>query len=287
MSGSHELVEIRTPFDSWGALRARVQGEAHKSEPKRSFGNSPPIYSHDQTALARDLKMGFCPQVPSFNIRGVLVLLLLASSSLFAQKDPSALINPIEKAREQYRRGKFDQALMTLDRLEKATAPTADSRDVRGCIFLEQGKTDDATKEFDAAHALKYEAFAPRIHSADALLRQKKFGDARSEYEKLIELKAPVWPEYARFGVLLCYLAEHDDDRGRRMVEAIPFPSGSPAYYYAQAAWAFAHGKDSEARKWIDSARKVFPADKTGWFERGLFQLGWIKKPALSVDTFS
>ena len=47
MFGSYELVEIRTPFDWWGALRARVQSEAHKPEPKRSFGNSPPIRHPD------------------------------------------------------------------------------------------------------------------------------------------------------------------------------------------------------------------------------------------------
>ena len=32
------ITEIRTPFDGWGALRARVKSEAQKLEPKRSFG---------------------------------------------------------------------------------------------------------------------------------------------------------------------------------------------------------------------------------------------------------
>ena len=31
-------MEIRTPFDRWGASRARVKSEAHLPEPKRSFG---------------------------------------------------------------------------------------------------------------------------------------------------------------------------------------------------------------------------------------------------------
>jgi len=30
--------EIRTQFDRWGALRARVKSEALELEPKRSFG---------------------------------------------------------------------------------------------------------------------------------------------------------------------------------------------------------------------------------------------------------
>ena len=30
--------EMRTQFDWWGALRARVKSEAHSPEPKRCFG---------------------------------------------------------------------------------------------------------------------------------------------------------------------------------------------------------------------------------------------------------
>ncbi len=32
------VTEIRTPFDRWGALRARVKSEAQKPEPTRSVG---------------------------------------------------------------------------------------------------------------------------------------------------------------------------------------------------------------------------------------------------------
>jgi hypothetical protein len=33
-----EETKIRTPFDRWGALRARVKSGALELEPKRSFG---------------------------------------------------------------------------------------------------------------------------------------------------------------------------------------------------------------------------------------------------------
>src|SRR5215470_16091938 len=39
----NRITEIRTPFDRWGALRARAKSEALKLEPKRSFGLSLPI----------------------------------------------------------------------------------------------------------------------------------------------------------------------------------------------------------------------------------------------------
>jgi Flp pilus assembly protein TadD len=205
---------------------------------------------------------------------------------LFAEKDLSALTNELGAAKEQYRRERFDDALATLDRLDKSARPMMESLDLRGCVYLEQGKFDAARKAFEAAHSMKFDAFAPRIHLADTLLRQKKFEEARKEYEDLMEVKAPMWPEYARFGVLLCYLGEHDD-RARRAVTTLVFPTETPAYYYAQAAWSFAQGKESEAKKWIGSAKKIFDATKTSWFDRALYQFGWIKKrPAPAIDPF-
>jgi tetratricopeptide (TPR) repeat protein len=151
---------------------------------------------------------------------------------------------------------------------------------------MEQGKLDDAAKAFESAHVANYNAFAPRIHLADVFLRQKKFAEARKEYEKLLDLiSSPVWPDYLRFGILMSYLGEHDQAHARQALAAILFPTETPAYYYAQAAWSFDHGKKSEALKWIDTAKKIFDSSRTGWFDRVLYQFGWLnKKPARSID---
>jgi tetratricopeptide (TPR) repeat protein len=216
-------------------------------------------------------------------------LIFLATASLsFAQKEFSALTSELGAARQSYVRGKFDEALATLDRSDKSSGATMESLDLRGCIYLEQGKFDDATKAFESAHAANYNAFAPRIHLADVLLRQKKFAEARNEYEKLLDLiKSPMWPEYLRFGVLLTYLGEHDETAARRAFATIIFPTETPAYYYAQAVWSFAHGKKSDALKWIGTAKKIFDPSKTSWFNRGLYQFDWLKKkPELAIDPF-
>jgi len=233
--------EIRTLFDWWGASRAWVNSEALGLEPKRGFVQSPLI--RHELGLAQRSQIGFHRRVPALRTRVLQALLILSlASPLFAQKDLSGLTNQLAVATEQYRREKFDEALATLDRLDQSSRPTVESLDLRGCIYLEQGKFDAATKAFEAAHAIKYEAFAPKIHLADVLFRQKKFAEARQEYEKLVETRAAMWPDYARFGVLVCHLGEKDEDRARRVLAAIVFPSGSPVYYYGQAAWAFAHG---------------------------------------------
>ena len=43
----------------------------------------------------------------------------------------------------------------------------------------------------------------------------------------------------------------------------------------------------SEGLKWIQTAQKIFDSSKTGWFDRALYQFGWLKKkPAPAVDPF-
>ena len=217
-------------------------------------------------------------------MRMIVALVFLATAALsFAQTQFPGLTSELGAARQSYLRGKFDDALAKLDHDKSMEA-----LDLRGCIYMEQGKFDEAAKSFEAAHTTNFNAFAPKIHLADVMLREKKFEEARKEYERLVtEVRSPMWPDYARFGVLLACLGEHDDTGTRQALGAIVFPTETPAYYYAQAARSFAQGKKPDALKWINTAKTIFDAGKTTWFDRGLYQFGWLKKkPAPSVDPF-
>ena len=70
---------------------------------------------------------------------------LLSTSLLYAQKEFSALVE-LGAAKQSYLDGKFDQALTALDRLDKAAGAAVESLDLRGCIYMEQGKLDDAAR---------------------------------------------------------------------------------------------------------------------------------------------
>jgi predicted Zn-dependent protease len=245
------------PFDRWGALRARVKSEALKPGPKRSFGQSPPI-RHALHLL-------------------LFLLLLLPQSARTATGD-------LGEATRGYQQGKFDAALAALDRFEKSSPPDGESLDLRGCIYLEQQKFDEAKKAFDAAHAASPNIFAPRLHVGDVLLRQKKFAEARAIYQELLrETNILVSNERLRFAIMLTYLGERDEANAQKAFQAVTFPTETPAYYYTQAAWAFAHGKKSEAQDWINKTRKMFDPDAPLWFAHHLYHFGWLTtKPPLS-----
>lgn len=216
-------------------------------------------------------------------IRFPFMLLLL----LMIMIDPArAAENDLNFAAREYQRENFDAAIAAVDRYEKSNSPTADSHDLRGCIYLEQKKFDDAKKSFEAAHAANHELFAPRLHAGDVWLREKKFAEARDVYLGLLkETNILVANERLRYGILLSYLGEQKETEARAAYNAIRFPTETPAFDHAQAAWFFAHNKKSEAEDWLKKAQKLYDADARAWFARHLYDLGWLKsKPPLSAD---
>jgi tetratricopeptide (TPR) repeat protein len=220
-------------------------------------------------------------------MRLLFALFLLATLPLVrAQEAPRPGTGALEVAKREARNGKLAAALAALDEGDKTRKPTAESLDLRGCIYLEQEKFDDATKAFEAAHAADDALFLPRLHLGDVLFRQRKFQDAGAVYERLLrQTNVLISSERLRYGILLARLGAHDESEAQRAFARIIFPTETPTYYYAQAAWQFAHGKNGDAKKWLGTAGKIFDEAATAWFARPLYDLGWVKKkPMLALD---
>jgi len=201
----------------------------------------------------------------------------LAPIGLAEEKLP-AEAGIIKSARAEYRAGNFDRALALLDQLGKNAGPNVDAIDLRGQIYLEQGRFDEAKKSFTAASEANTARFAPKLHFGDVLLREKKFSEALDIYLGLLRgTNSQVGTEKLRYAVLLSYLFLKDEARAQIALDRIPFPTESPAYYYAQAAWEFAHGHEGDAKKWVKAAGKMFNEDSTTWFARPLYAFGWLQ----------
>jgi tetratricopeptide (TPR) repeat protein len=212
-------------------------------------------------------------------MRLFIALICFAGGLVLAGEKSSVGDNSLEVAQQNFQVENFAATHAALDRFEKTDRPTAESLDLRGCAYMEQGKFDEAAKAFEAAHNASPGVFTPRIHAGDLLLRQKKFSEARDIYETLLKEKnVLVSNERLRFGVLMTYLGEHNEQSAQNSLQRIGFPTQTPAYYYAQAAWGFAHGKDGEAKKWINAAGKIFDVNAIPWFAYPLYEFGWIKK---------
>ena len=222
--------------------------------------------------------------------RGLTFLFLGAVLVAFAltatQARQRAIGDPLDAANREFQQGNFDAALTLLDEIERAGGHSARALDLRGSIFMEQRKLDEALAAFKAAHEADPALFAPRLHIGDALLRQQNWREARAAYELVMkETNILMSHEKLRYAVLMTYLGEGDKARAQTALEQITFPTETPAYYYAHAAWAFANAQKREAEKWMRTAADIFDAKNTAWFARPLFELGWTKdKPPLATE---
>jgi len=213
-------------------------------------------------------------------------LLLTAVAAVCIAAEPTPILSTsLDRARQQVAEGKFPEAVTSLDEADKSGGPSGRSLDLRGRIAMEQGQLDEATKLFAEAHA-KDAASLGQLHLGDVLLRQKKYSEARDAYRVATkETNILVSYERLRFGILLTYLGEKNDEAAQQALDQIKFPSESGAYYYAQAAWSYSHGQSRDAEKWIKRAEEIYPPKTTSWYARWLYDFGWNKiKPPLSPE---
>ena len=214
------------------------------------------------------------------------ILFCFAAGSLSVAAQTLPATNLLDDAKRALESGHLDAARAALDRAEAAGKPDARALDLRGLLFLEEKKLDEAVKAFRAAHALDAAIYTPQLHLGDALLREQKWEEARTAYETLKQAtNVLILNERLRYAILLTYLGAKDDDEAKDALAAVVFPTETPAYYYAQAAWAFAHGDSKGGAKWMQTASKIFDEKSTAWFGRALYDFGWIKtRPPVVVD---
>ena len=236
------------------------------SNPCPSAGGSPRAIS---------LRQGLNP------MRVVLVTFFCLTNVLLAATEQT-----LAKATREFLAGRAEAALATLAQAEKNGAPEGMMLSLRGSIYLEQGTLDEAMADFRAAIEKDATLFSPRLHLGDAFLRQKKWEDARSAYEEArTQTNLQISNEQLRYAILLTYLGAKDDAGAKTALANVVFPSQSPAYYFAQAASAFAHDNPADGMKWMKTAEKIFDEKQTAWFARPLYDFGWIKtKPPIVLD---
>jgi predicted Zn-dependent protease len=219
-------------------------------------------------------------------MRTTVAFLFLTTAVVRAALPQQAYIaDLIDSAKSDYQNDHLDSALMKLDEHDRAKGATAESLDLRGSIALQRGELAGAEKAFSAANKLQPDLIAPRLHLGDLFLREKKYPEAQQVYQKLAqETNILTSNERVRYALLIIALASHDEAAAKSALENIKFPTETPAYYFAQAAWEFSHGDPGSAEKWIATARKIFQPRLIPWFAWPLYDLGWIKdKPAPPV----
>jgi tetratricopeptide (TPR) repeat protein len=222
------------------------------------------------------------------NIRTLVSLtsvLVLALPVAFSADSPTSLKDTppeyqatLESAMRSFAARDFKNALALVDKADRSYQATCFSVNVRAAVAIEEKKFDEGREYCVKALQLNPKFFPALFNLAEIPFMQGKYAEARLTYEKLID--DPDNADLVKFRLILTYILEKNDERAKELIDKIPLLNDTPIYYYAHAAWEFAHENKKEAESYLNSAETVFPKSKLANFVDVFYDLGWMKRPA-------
>lgn len=193
---------------------------------------------------------------------------------------PSQYLLYVAEAMKSFQARDFAGALSYADRADALLPPTVWTLNVRGAVAIEQLKFEEGEKY--CLDALKMEPgfFPAKFNLCEIPFLQKKYDVARKGWQILYDRTASDDPtvELLVYRIYMTYLLENDMVRAKEWLEKLPFPSQTPAYQYAHAAWERQNGNLTKWEEWIESAEFIWPLSKRSSFSDVLMQLKWLTK---------
>ncbi len=193
----------------------------------------------------------------------------------------------LARAERAFRQRDFENAWKLLDQVDAIAPNQAVAYNLRGEILLEQGKIDEAEKALRNALAADPQLLPARYNLARVPFARKDFAVARRELEALLGAFSGAGAErrgqLLRYQIYLTLLLEGHEGAAQKALDEFKMMDGSPALYYAQAAWAFQHGHLKQAKNWVANAGNLFPAELNRSFAAPLADLGWLNHPAATA----
>ena len=193
----------------------------------------------------------------------------------------------VDQAMESFLVRDFKGALANVDKADQVLPPTVWTLNVRGAVAIEQRNFAEGVKYCEAALKLDGAFFPAKFNLSEVLFLQGKYAEARALWLRLLQSyplhrapgRADTTAELLLYRIFLTFLLEKDTKNAREWLEKIPYPSSTPAYPYAHAAWEHELGRMEKWEEWLKQTENIWPASERASFSDLLMQLGWIKRP--------
>jgi len=177
----------------------------------------------------------------------------------------------------------FRKANELLDAADQIIPDTPMALNTRGAIAIEEHRYVEGASFCREALKKDPNYFPSRFNLGEIPFMKKDYVEARRVFNELLgEKPKPDVKELLLFRIFLTYLLEKNDNIAADKLADMPFPCDTGAYYYAHAAWEFAHGNREKAASWIRSGDWVFTAARNVYFADVFYDLGWAERPAAS-----
>jgi tetratricopeptide (TPR) repeat protein len=197
-----------------------------------------------------------------------------SGASPAAIKAGESYLRALESAGAAYAEHQFSVALDKLDIADQIRPNIPDTWNMRGAIYAEQHDFARAQAAFEKSARLSPSDFWPQYNLAELLLMQKQYPQAVAGFQKLAVYQGH--DELVAFKIVFADLLQGKPDDAKPVLDAMKFPCDTAAYYYAHAAWAFAHKDEKEGNYWSHAGLKVFGVERCVSFYDSLVQVGWL-----------
>jgi tetratricopeptide (TPR) repeat protein len=197
---------------------------------------------------------------------------------------PQQYLYLVAEAMKSFKVRDFKGAISYADKADAILPSSIWTINVRGAVAIE--RLDFAEGKRLCMEALKLDPdFLPaKFNLCEIPFLQGDYASARMGWTviyKSIPKEDPT-TELLVYRIFLTHLLEKDMRQAKEWLEKIPFPSQTPAYQYAYAAWEHEAGQIDKWQSWLQSAEFIWPAVKRADFMDVLIQLKWISPDKLS-----
>ncbi len=225
-----------------------------------------------------------------------IILLVLSSFAASGVKPAKPELEKMyDNAFRAFDSAQYDEALKVLDAIDARQSDLAESYNLRGVVYMRKAreKPEEAARKanYDTAEAALRKALSldPKFWNASFNLAEipflkKDWKEARNRFEALMagesEGLQPETSQLIQYKILLTFVLQGKENTVDWILNKFEADKESPALYYANAAIAFHHGNQKEAKEWLGAATKQFSAPLNKLYAESLYEVEWMEKPA-------
>src|SRR5437868_455441 len=226
--------------------------------------------------------MPLCMNIRKFATITVLVVSSFAATNVAPTK--AELESMYDKAFREFNAANYAQALKELDAIDARQPDLAESQNLRGVILMRQAEYDQAEAALQKALATDPKFWNARFNLAEIPFLRKDWAEARKRFEGLLQGNASELQgdaaQLIQYKILLTYLLEGKENMVDSILTKFELTPDTPAVTYSNAAVAFQHKNEKEAKDLIAAAEKKFSPALNKLFAESLYEVGWMQKPA-------
>ncbi len=147
----------------------------------------------------------------------------------------------------------------------------------RGNVYAAKRDWEAAERDYRTVLSLTPDNTKVQFNLAEMNFMEKKYDVAKAGFGAL--MKDPELGDLAAYKAFLSDLFGGQMDAAAKELDAFNQVGGNASYYFANAAWSINHRKLDDARDWLRSATRIYPAEKFKLYATTLFEMGYLPLP--------